>query len=122
MTISDVILFRVNAIQYNDYCKRKNESTKFNYALGKMISRTNEIVKRYEEQLEDKRIDLASVDERGNLIKQNNDFLFTPAKQKELLSWIREKYKEEVQLEPYICEAPHDLPESLIEIFKGFVL
>lgn len=126
-SIERVFLFRANAsMQLTPAEGEKQVKTKFTYALEKMISRTNEYEKKYQSFLEDARVDLASEDDKKNLIvNEKGQFSFTRENHKLLNQKIREKQKELVEIEPYFVDPKHipeDLNVSLKEMFIGFVI
>lgn len=126
-SIERVFLFRANAsMQLTPAEGEKQVKTKFTYALEKMISRTNEYEKKYQSFLEDARVDLASEDDKKNLIvNEKGQFSFTRENHKKLNEKIREKQKEQVEIEPYFVDPKHipeDLNLSLREMFIGFVI
>lgn len=126
-----VLQFRANAQMYVRSHPKVNN--KFTHALTKVISRTNEIEKKYQEKLNDLRIDLAATDDKGNLISKEingqfgqtvTKYEFTPKNLKELNKRSRDLGKETVEVEPYICTSalPDDVNLALQEEFFPFVI
>ena len=132
VTNEQMLTFRANAQGYVRI-HSKEKMNKFAYALTKMISRTNADETRYNEEVNDLRVDHASLDEKGNLISKEingqqgqtyTKYEFTPAKLKELNKKVKELGKKEIEIEPYICtgDIPEDVNLPLQEVFVPFVM
>lgn len=115
--------FRMAASNYLNMNKGP-ETKKLNYALQKMISRTNEFEKKIQEDVEDKRIELASEDEHKNVIVEGGQYKFTKENQKTLTVFLRDVLKREFEVEPYMVKdiGPVALTFPQIETFTGFIL
>jgi len=123
------------------------DENKFSYALKKVskkvTSALSPIIDAYNESISDKSIELASVDEKGNLLyltetitepngtkkeTPTQNLKFTPAKLNELNTFKRKEYaelfKKEVEIEPYIVSDENipELTEEQIEAFEGYVI
>lgn len=119
-TLQRLFTFRVYAFKYLTV---HSEKTKFAYALNRMTSRTETIAKEYNEWREDKLVELASVDEKGNLIKNDKgEYSFTPANTTAFAKAHREKVMEKVEVKEYMATEIPDLEFNEEEAFAGFVI
>jgi hypothetical protein len=117
-TIEEVLIFRTNANRHIDGKPRN----KFTYALEKMISRTNFVQKLIEEFNNDLLTEHASVDDRGNIIYQDDKMVFKPEAKKKIDKVLREKVKDVVEVELYeASEVPTDLRADWEDILLPFV-
>jgi hypothetical protein len=129
-----------------NYLALHQTENKFTYALKKVAKKleaaTKTILDDFNEKIADLNIELASVDEKGNIVYEvettteangskkevkTNIPKFTPEKLREKNKRMSEMNKSilaiEVEFENYIAtEIPADLSEDEIEAFKGFVI
>lgn len=124
VTIDRVLTFRINANKYVQEHTKEKEKSKFTHALEKMISRTNEIEKKYNTSIQDMRVEHASEDDKKNLIMdKDGQFAFTKENHKKLTIAIRAKLEDKVTIEPYWASfVPDDLGMALTEVFEDFVI
>ena len=117
-TLNDVMVFRANAERYI----QGKERSKFTYAIEKMLSRTSKIAREVSDIIEDLRVDHASVDDKGNLLVVNGEYVFTPAKKKEMEKKYRESLAKEVEVEPYdASDKPTDMRADWEDVLMPFV-
>lgn len=100
---------------------------KLGYAFKKMINQKNgrlqPAMEQWNELIADLKYDFASLDEKGNLIRNGEILLFTPEKQKALDKAARELRKKTFEFEPYYAtDLPKDLDEFVREVLVGFVI
>ncbi len=110
---------------------RIGKDTKLNEAIKKLSKQLMAIQTKREEKkkddIEDRRIDLCSVDASGNIIRDaNNNKTFTKDAEKKLrdaLKAIDKKLEaEEYDIETVFCaEMPSDMTEDEKEVYKGFI-
>lgn len=128
------------------YLAEHTEENKITYALKKVSKRieakTKEVLDDFNEKVMDVNIELASVDEKGNIVYEVETVTdlagskkeiktevpkFTPEKLREKNKRMAEMnkavMKQEIEFENYIAtEVPEDLTEDEIEAFKDFVI
>jgi len=102
----------------------KEPKDKLAYAIKKVKKRLETAMDTWNETLADLQYDNASLDEKGNILRnKENQLVFTPAKQKELDKAARELRKKTFEFEPYYAtELPKDLDEFTREPLIGFVI
>jgi len=110
----------------------KAPQTKFHYAIDKMRSNISSACKKIEKAYTEKDMELqikyASVDEKNNLVLQDNgSYSFSKDNwgkyQEELSRLLDEKSKEVVEVEPYMAaHIPDNLSMYEAETFAGFIL
>lgn len=117
-TIQNALVLRLNLKNFT------NLTTKFGYGANKLNVRLNNALKEFDELIEDKRVELASVDEKGNLISTDKGYSFTKENAKKLADFIREESQKEIEIEPYIVEDYSVIAESLelLELFNGWLI
>ena len=104
------------------------EDDKLKYAFDKMKNQKNgrlqNAMETWNETLADLQYDHASLDEKGNLLRdEKNNLKFTVPKQKEFDKAVRELRKKTFEFEPYYAtELPKDLDEFTREALIGFVI
>lgn len=117
-------------IQFNNFATnwvaQNGVETKLKYAVNRMIKRTDPIKEKAFEELENARIDNCSVDERGNILREEGNpqlYKFTKDGLKALNKRSKEIYSDEIEFEQYIAtQLPEDLDEVIRQIFTGFVI
>lgn len=100
-------------------------NTKLSYAIYKTWKKfQNEIFEKYQEELEDSRIDLCSTDEKGNILKdEKGNYMFTKESLKSLEKTNRELQNKKHDFEPYLAtELPDGIDELLVESLKGIFI
>ncbi|NOS92092.1 MAG: hypothetical protein HOP30_09235 [Cyclobacteriaceae bacterium] len=103
--------------------QKKGQESKLLFKLRKVIKKTTNLFNDYMDEIQEIRIDHASVDEKGNVIQVEGNYKFTPEKVKELTKKIRAKEKELIEIEPHFVDnMPEDLPLDFREVFENFVL
>lgn len=122
VTNKQLLLFRANADVYNKSLKGKKN--KLSWAIKKMVDRTQKDAEKYQEAVEDIRVELAGKDDKGFLIEDDEgNFKFKPEDLKKLKDKVKKLQEEEVEIEPYLAsEVPEDLHFSFYEVFSPFVL
>lgn len=97
--------------------------------LAYAVKRTKALLQKaqdlMQEQLEEVSINLASVDEKGNLITNNGQYVYTPAKRLELGKSQKAIMEKVVEIEVYIAKQesiPKDLQYDFIKAFTDFVI
>jgi len=104
------------------------EDDKLKYAFDKMKNQKNgrlqNAMETWNETLADLQYDHASLDEKGNLLRdEKNQLKFTVPKQKEFDKAVKELRKKTFDFEPYYAtELPKDLNEFTLDILTGFVV
>jgi hypothetical protein len=120
-----------NAVQFNNIATnwvqgQNGIDTKLKYAVNRMIKRTDAIREKYMEDLEETRIDNCSVDDKGNILREENNaqlYKYTKEGLKTLNKRHREILATEVEIEPYFAtQLPEELDAVVREIFTGFVI
>lgn len=124
VTYRQVKKFRQNVRQY---LAAKNERTKFNYALTKMLDRTESVQNDINDKEQEIRIDLASVDKENILLidKDTNAYRYTKENARKLQTKLRELDNEVVKIDCHqVDEAqiPKNLEAVWIEFFVPFVI
>lgn len=102
----------------------KTRKSKFGYACSKAVTNINTVLKKDDEELEDKRHELASVDDKGNIILTDKGFQYTKENYKKLIDFIKQQELKEVEYTPYIAtsfkEVENDI--SILEALDGIVV
>lgn len=116
----------INAIANAERFVNENSKSKFTYALEKFVQKNKQLRSKYQESIEDLRIEHASVDDKGNLvINERGDYSFTKEQYKELTKKVREFNQKEIECEAYWVDEsniPKDLHSSYVKVFEGFVI
>jgi predicted transcriptional regulator len=100
-------------------------NTKLSYAISKTWKKFQvEVFSKYQDELEDARIDLCSTDEKGNILKdEKGGYLFTKDSLKQLEKTNRELQNKKHDFEPYLAtELPDGIDELLVESLKGIFI
>lgn len=95
------------------------------YALTKVRKKLKSVYETYLDDIMEIKIDLASVNEKGNVIVSNNQYDFTPAKLKEMNKKIKDKSLEQIEIEPHFVsknDVPLDMEFAFRELFIDFVI
>lgn len=116
-TYKDLFIFLAVANDYKD-------DDKLSYAIKKVKKRLESVMETWNEKLADLQYDHASVDEKGNLMRDDkNNLKFTVPKQKEFDKAVKTLRNETFQFEPYFAtELPKGLDEFQTESLIGFVI
>lgn len=106
------------------YTQVHPEETKLKYALSKVQKRAMSAVERYNEQLEDLRVQHCAEDAEGIVLRDDKgNYKFTKEGLNTLNKAQRALVEQEVEVEEHLVT---DLPEGLTsdekEVFAGFVL
>jgi hypothetical protein len=116
---------------YNHVHKEENKNTKMAYSIKKMIGdakfkkpgRLTDAISKYYEKLEDIANELASTDEKKNIIiDPNGNKVYTAEKLKQKRDQEKQLLKEEVEFEPYFSTEIPELTEVEQHFFSGFVI
>lgn len=113
---------------YAEWRKAQGFDTKLDYACSKVLKKLNSVcINKWNGLIADIEVDHASVNEKGNLITENNTYVFTPEKTKKMReakqALLNEWEQKEFEFENHICsEIPEGLNEEEKEILTGFVL
>lgn len=98
----------------------KIETENFQYALKRIKNQVKKYVKKYSDDLEDLRIDLCSVDEKGNVLKDEKGYVFSKENLKTLT--IKARQLQEFEIEPYFATDFPELTEDQKELFAGILI
>lgn len=120
VTNEQISIFNALASSYVKEFEGKNK-------LAHAVKRQQKLIKNHVEQIQDElqeaAINLASVDDKGNLIVNGDNYTYTPQKRIELNRKQKEIFKKEVEIENYYAtELPEDLEYHFKEAFNGFVI
>ena len=97
------------------------ENAKFQFALKKLSNQIKKSVKVYNDLMEEKRIDYCSVDEKGNVIKdEKGGYVFTKENLKALTK--EAQLLAVIEFEPFFCYEQIEYTEEQIELFKGIII
>lgn len=99
--------------------------SKFKYAISRMLKRCLTLHGKAQDQVEDINIQCCSVDDRGNILRdERNQYMFTKEQMVARTKAQRELMNKTVQIEAYISTdtPPSPLSPDDIEICEGFVL
>ncbi len=110
--------------QENPESKVDPPTSKFVYAINRMLKRSQSILNDYREKVEDLNIKYCSEDEKGNVeTDERGQFKF---KRDELISRNKDQrvlFKTQTEIEAYhATEVPDDLTQEEKDIFAGFVM
>lgn len=94
--------------------------TKFAHSLKKQVKVMVSAMGNYNDDIEDARIDYCSTDERGNILRNGKDYVFTKEGQKQLHKRTREILAVEVEVEVFLKK--EQIEEECHEGFKQFFL
>ena len=106
------------------------EKTKFSYACERIIARIKSAIKKdeeiYQEKVIDARVDLASVDDKGNLLLEGGNYKFTKDNMKTLNANLRKLADElnstEYEIESFIATDIPELTFEQMDLFKGILI
>ena len=104
--------------------ENKEPKDKLSYAIKKVRKRLEAAMDIWNEALADFQYDNASLDEKGNILRdEKNNLKFTVEKQKKLDKEARDLRKKTFDFEPYYAtDLPKDLDEFVKEALIGFVI
>lgn len=111
----------------NSYLRIAESENKLTHALKKFAKLNQDSLDTYNESLVDTKIDHASLDEKKNLIKINNEYVYTPQAQKKLNAALKALFALEIEIVPVSPllagdDIPEDMPKAYAEVFYGLVL
>lgn len=122
----DLINFINEASQINP------EDTKFKYHVEKMVARIKAAIKKsnvetdYQEKIQDTRIENASEDKEGNILRDGQSYKYTKENEKKLIKEMRKLTNElndsGIDVEPNILTIFPELTASQYEAFKGLLI
>ncbi len=99
----------------------KIENDKFQYALKMIKNQFKKYVKKYGDDLEDARIDLCSVDEKGNVLKDDKGgYVFSKENMRALT--IKARALQEFEIEPCFASDLTGITDDQKELFKGILI
>ena len=100
----------------------KNE--KFDYAVKKLGKKLQPGFDKFNDKLEEARIDHCSTDEKNNILRDSkNNYIYTKDNLKALNKKVAVLQEEVIQFEPYFAvELPEGLTEEQIELFTGILI
>ena len=105
------------------YLKEHEGKNKLAYAVKRQLKLIKDKVEQIQDELQEVAINCASVDDKGNLIVNDNNYTYKPEKRIELGKKQREILKREVEIENYFTqEVPEKLDYQFKEAFTGFVI
>lgn len=102
----------------------KYSNEKFNYAKEKLAKQAQKKIAEFNESIEDKRIELCSVDEKGNILSdEKGNYHFTKENLISLNKFVRDLNNQEFEIEPYFCKIiPEGINDIDMEILEGYIL
>lgn len=106
------------------YMRMPDAATKkITHALKRQRKLVQKMYDDLQEKLEESSINLASVDDKGNLVTSGTNYVYTPTKRLELSKKHREELDKKVSVENYFAtEIPSDLPYDFKKAFTDFVI
>ena len=123
---------------FNEFASKyisENKDDKLTYAIKKVGKRVEKIFQKegelIGEKVEDARIDNCSVDEKGNILRDDKgQLIYTKEAMKKLNTDLRKIYRDaeterearEYEIEPYIATVIPELTEEQREAFSGIVI
>lgn len=120
VTFQQVVNFRNAARQY---LGQKQPRTKLNYALEKMLAKTEKIQQEYSDIEQEIRIDLAETDKDGILIiTEKGNYSYKKDSAKLLQKKLRETGNTTVEIDTHTVEPPKTLESAWYEFFVPFVI
>jgi|AntAceMinimDraft_1070359.scaffolds.fasta_scaffold14393_3 hypothetical protein len=123
-TYAEIQAFRGVAESVTQMNKEKEtkDDIRLKFALKKMLNKTKAHQSNYQEQLEEKRVDLCLTDSEGAVvIDKEGKYKFTPENSKKVAKEAKKLSEKEVEIEPHIVSIPKDFPFSVIQYLEGFV-
>jgi hypothetical protein len=106
---------------YSIFSLNKMEEPKLNWVFQRNIKKLKSIVEDTNDLIEEQRLSLVSVDEKGNTIVENGGYKFTPDNLKELNKKIKEINNETVEFEPYKFTKEHQSLEEFNKLGNDFI-
>lgn len=106
---------------YSIFSLNKMEEPKLNWVFQRNIKKLKSIVEDTNDLIEEQRLSLVSVDEKGNTIVENGGYKFTPDNLKELNKKIKEINNEKVEFEPYKFTKEHQSLEEFNKLGNDFI-
>lgn len=101
----------------------KIDNEKLKYCLKKLSDKIKSINLLRQEEIEDIKIDLCSIDEKGNIIREENgNFKYTKDNLKFLNKQIKEISSRDYEFEPYYFKDTSILTDEQKELFKGIII
>ena len=102
----------------------KDHNNKLSYAIRKVNKNITSVVESINENIEDLRIEHCSVDEKGNVLKdEKGNYKFSKDGLRALAKAVKELNNKIFEIEPFFAtEIPDDLTEEQKEIFTGLVI
>lgn len=114
------------------YLSDNTEKTKAKYALEKVAEKVKVVLKKYNDSVEDLKIDLASVNDKQQLLYDYNpvsgevsNYQYTKENKKKLNKSIDELFDSKVEVEAHLLkeeDIPENFTEEIKEYFNGFVI
>jgi hypothetical protein len=121
-TIKEIIEF-INAGDRFFQQQNGAQDSKFKYAFEKVRKRAMRLIERYQEDVEDARIENCATDERGVILRgQDQQYQFTKEGLKAFNAKRRQLLSATPELEPFYSTAPEDLDEGTREACTGFII
>lgn len=105
-----------------DFLKEKD--SKFDHAVLRLTNRSRIGFEKFNESIEDARIDLCSIDDKNNVIRDDkNGYVFSRDNLKALTKKNIQLRLVEFDIEPYYATSfPKELTEDDIELFIGYLI
>ena len=106
------------------YRQNNPKSTKFTYALGKLLKQANKINKETQEKLEDINYEYCKTDKNDVIMESDKgNLVYTKEGRISRDKAVRKLRDEEVEIEPYYAtKVPDNLTHSERDAFTDFVL
>ena len=102
----------------------KEKKDKLSYAIEKVSKRSlKRIFEDHNDRIADIEIDLCSVDEKGNILKdEKGNLCYTKENLKKKRDQLKKLLDYEVDIEPHVVEGTDGLTDEEIDAFYGIVL
>lgn len=119
LTFERISEYSKEAREYN-----KNNDNKLSYANKKVLKQLDKIQEEVDELIEEARINHCSVDDKGNVLRNDKGgYEFTKDGIRNLTKDLKKIKLMEFEIKPYIAQViPDDLTEEQIDAFVGIVI
>lgn len=121
--ISNQDVFVLNEVAGKWVENNPNES-KLKYAIeNKIAKRIAELIEKYQNEVEDIKIENCSVDKSGNILRgDKGELSYTKAAETKKIKELRNLWKKQVEIEPHIVEFNGVLTDFERETFEGVLI
>jgi hypothetical protein len=115
-------LFQFQKVTRDLLANKESNETKYGKAIYKQAKVIETVLDTYNENLEDAKIEFCSVDNNGNIIKEQGTYAYTRENAKSLNKKVKELLNEQVELEVFLkLEQLEHCPKDFLDFYLEFI-